>query len=216
MVVTEEPASEAAAGATPGHKAFGIRSAMLAVGGMIVGALVGIAVQTGVESTGLLGPSVGQLLDEQEANFSALDEQLAALRTTASDPEILAGLNAIEGLIERQQALQRSAGSEIGYLTSLVETMRAESLAENGYAGGADFWIGVGESVAVGDERHVLGLTRIERGSIVVNLNGEVSRMAVGNALNFSSEAGDCQVSFRQQSRVSDSKVGFDVNCRNG
>jgi len=40
-----------------------------ALGGMIVGALVGIGVQQGVESTGLLGPGIDELVQEQASNF---------------------------------------------------------------------------------------------------------------------------------------------------
>ena len=47
-----------------------IVTSLVALGGMIVGAFVGIAVQVGVESTGeFSGPSVEALLEEQEANF---------------------------------------------------------------------------------------------------------------------------------------------------
>ena len=41
-----------------------MRTGALALGGMIVGAVVGILVQVGVEATGMLGPSVDALLAE--------------------------------------------------------------------------------------------------------------------------------------------------------
>ena len=40
-----------------------------ALGGMVVGAVVGIVVQVGVEATGMLGPSIDALLDEQDGYF---------------------------------------------------------------------------------------------------------------------------------------------------
>ena len=62
-------------------------AASIALGGMILGSIVGIGVQMGVESTGLLGPSVDALIQEQDANFKNINARLAELQNQSSDPE---------------------------------------------------------------------------------------------------------------------------------
>jgi len=52
---------------------------LTALGGMVVGAIVGIGIQVGVESTGLLGPSVDELIAEQETNFDEVHARLDRL-----------------------------------------------------------------------------------------------------------------------------------------
>ena len=64
--------SVAAAGA--GKKSVFTKARMVAaavgLGGMVLGAIVGVGVQKGVESTGILGPSVDALIAEQQSNFN--------------------------------------------------------------------------------------------------------------------------------------------------
>lgn len=181
----------------------------IALGGMIVGALVGIAVQAAVDSTGLLGPSVEALLEEQEANFSDIHSRLAELKNDASDPAVVQSLADLEKLLARQGELQAKANSELTYLGDQVANLRQASLNERGFAGGADFWLDSGESVAVGDRNNVLGVTRIWGEVVDVNLNGQKSRLKVGDAVT----TPNCTVFFRQGLRDVDGRVGFDVSC---
>lgn len=180
-----------------------------ALGGMIVGAIVGIAVQAAVDSTGILGPSVEALLEEQKANFSDIHSRLADLRNEASDPAIVQSLADLEELLVRQGELQAKASSELTYLGDQVANLRQASLKERGFAGGADFWLNTGESVAVGDRSNVLGVTRILGEVVDVNLNGQKSRLKVGDAVT----TPNCTVFFRQGLRDIDGRVGFDVSC---
>lgn len=180
-----------------------------ALGGMIVGAIVGIAVQAAVDSTGILGPSVEALLEEQKANFSDIHSRLADLRNEASDPAIVQSLADLEELLVRQGELQAKASSELTYLGNQVANLRQASLKERGFAGGADFWLNTGESVAVGDRSNVLGVTRILGEVVDVNLNGQKSRLKVGDAVT----TPNCTVFFRQGLRDIDGRVGFDVSC---
>jgi hypothetical protein len=73
----------------------------MALAAMIVGAIVGIAVQAGVESTGILGPSVEAVLEEQQANFSDINARLGELKSQSSDPAVRESLAGLEKLLAR-------------------------------------------------------------------------------------------------------------------
>ena len=180
-----------------------------ALGGMVVGAIVGIAVQVGVESTGMLGPSVDELLSEQESNFGEIHTRLDTLRQSAGDSEVGDELRALAALIERQDELRKEASSELAYLGGQVASLKDESLSERGFAGGADFWLAPGESVNVGDNRHVIGVVRTWNTAVDVIMNGKKSRLSVGDAVN----TDDCTVFFKQAVKRDDGRVGFDVAC---
>ena len=180
-----------------------------ALGGMVVGAVVGIAVQVGIESTGLLGPSVDELLSEQDSNFSEIHEHLDTLQQSAGDTEIGEELRALAALIERQDELRKDASAELEYLGGQVASLKEESLSERGYAGGADFWLAPGESVNVGDDRHVIGVVRTWNTAVDIVMNGQKSRLSVGDAVSTDS----CTVFFKQAVKRDDGRVGFDVAC---
>lgn len=181
----------------------------LALGGMIVGAFVGIAIQVGVESTGLLGPSVEALLVEQEANFKDMTARLQDIKGRSSDPEVQKSLDELGNLLAKQGELQSQSNSELAFLSGQIANLEQQSLDEKGFAGGADFWLKSGESVSIGDRSHVFGMTR-DWGKVVdVNLNGEKSRMKVGDTASTDS----CTVYFKQGVARPDGRVGFDVNC---
>ncbi len=186
-----------------------ILAGAIALGGMIVGAFVGIAVQVGVESTGILGPSVEAMLEEQEENFSAIDARLSELKSQSSDPAVKQSLAQLEKLLARQAELQSKAGNELAYLGDQLADLRQASLEERGFSGGADFWLSSGESVAVGNRSNVMGVTRVWGEMVDVNLNGKKSRLNVGDAVT----TNDCTVFFRQGRRPEDGRVGFDVSC---
>ena len=176
---------------------------------MVVGAVVGIAVQVGIESTGLLGPSVDELLSEQDSNFSEIHEHLDTLQQSAGDTEIGEELRALAALIERQDELRKDASAELEYLGGQVASLKEESLSERGYAGGADFWLAPGESVNVGDDRHVIGVVRTWNTAVDIVMNGQKSRLSVGDAVSTDS----CTVFFKQAVKRDDGRVGFDVAC---
>jgi hypothetical protein len=92
-----------------------ITAAALAVGGMLVGSLVGLAVQLSVESTGLLGPSVESLIDAQASNFDAINMRLDALKAAAADPEAAGEIAELGALLNRQHELTQRAHDELHY-----------------------------------------------------------------------------------------------------
>lgn len=186
-----------------------IAAGSIALGGMVLGAIVGIAVQAGVESTGILGPSVEALLEEQQANFGDLNARLLELKGQSSDPAVKQGLASLEKLLARQGELQAQANSELVFLGDQVAQMRQASLEERGFSGGADVWLASGESVAVGDRSNVMGVTRIWGEVVDVNLNGQKSSMSVGDVVSTE----NCSVFYRQGRRANDGRAGFDVTC---
>lgn len=211
--MTDEKEADSEPSETPFLTKTRVLAAGIALGGMIVGSFVGIGVQMGVESTGMLGPSVEQLLAEQESNFDEVNAHLADLRNQSSDPEVAKGLNELSSLLARQEQLQQQANAELVYLGTQVAEFKEQALAERGFAGGADLWLKNGESVSVGDARHVFGVTRIHKGVVDVNANGGKSRLSVGDTVDISAEATSCVVFFKQSAPRADGRVGFDVSC---
>ncbi len=184
-------------------------AAGIALGGMILGSFVGIGVQMGVESTGFLGPSVDALIQEQDANFKNMSARLAELQNQSSDPELKKSLSEFGQLLARQGELQSQANTELSYLGTQIASLRETALNEQGYAGGADFWLKTGESVSVGDRMNVFGLVRDWGNVIDINLNGTKKRMDVGDTVQTES----CTVFFKQAIQRADGRVGFDVSC---
>jgi hypothetical protein len=183
----------------------------LALGGMIVGAVVGIVVQVGVESTGLLGPSVESLLAEQDANFDQISAHIDELRGISSDPQVTESLAELDKLLARQVELQNASTKELEYLGGQVASLRDESLNERGFAGGADVWLGVGESISVGDTSHVFGVVRMWANAADVNFNGTKSRLSAGDSARV--DGHNCAVFLKQGRRDEDARAGFDVVC---
>ena len=187
--------------------------ALLALGGMVVGALVGIGVQVGVESTGVLGPSVDSLISEQASNFETVNARLDELRKGASDPDTRKSLAELGKLLERQGELSEHASSELTYLSEQVAMLREQQLTDQGYAGGADFWLKNGESVTIGEHGQVFALLSARSNIADVNNNGERKRMLVGDLLQIGGEEGACKVLYKLATPRDDKRVGFDLQC---
>jgi hypothetical protein len=167
----------------------------------------------GVQSTGLLGPSVEAMLAQQQSNFDEMTARLEALRKMSPDPEISQGLADLGQLLASQGELQRQAGSELAYLGDQIAILKEDSLASKGFAGGADMWLRDGEGVTIGDAQHVFGLVKTWPNRVDVNLNGKKMRMAVGDALPVADETNACMIFFKQAKPRGDGRVGFDLNC---
>ena len=185
----------------------------MGLGGMIVGSLVGIGVQVGVESTGLLGPSVESLIEEQQHNFSEVNAQLDALKKLSSDKETQASLADLGKLLARQDQLAQQANAELAYMSEQLAEMKKQQLAESGYSGGADFWLKSGESVNVGGQQQVFGLLGARSTFADVNLNGNRKRISVGDAVPVQGDGVNCTVFYKQSQPRPDGRVGFDLNC---
>jgi hypothetical protein len=188
-------------------------AAAIGLGGMILGSIVGVGVQEGVKSTGILGPSVDSLIAEQQSNFNDINARLDALKNLPADTEIKAGLNDLGKVLARQDELATQANAEIAYLADQVASMRKQQLAEAGYAGGADFWLKSGESVTVGAENQVFGLLGARAGFADVNLNGTRKRVYVGDTIPVPAEDPACTIFYKQATARPDGRIGFDLTC---
>ena len=210
-----EVKSVAAAGA--GKKSVFTKARMVAVavglGGMVLGGIVGVAVQQGVESTGILGPSVDTLIAEQQSNFNDITARLDELKNLPVDNEVKAGLDELGIVLARQDELARQANAEIAYLNDQVASMRQQQLAETGYSGGADFWLKSGESVTVGPDRQVFGLLGARSTYADINLSGSRQRVSVGDAIPLPGEQSPCTIFYKQATPRADGRIGFDLAC---
>ena len=213
MTESSSAVSTTAANADTPRRKSRLIAAASAIGGMIVGSIVGIAVQVGVESTGILGPGVESLLAEQEANFAGINERLDALQSVSDDPALTVHITELRSLLQRQNELSGQASAELRQLGGEVESLRQQQLGERGFAGGADFWLQDGESVNVGDESQVFGLVRYwgSNRAADVNLSGTRQRMAVGDAMTVPGD--DCTIFYKQGQPRADGRIGFDISC---
>lgn len=184
-----------------------------ALGGMLAGAVVGAAVQEGMQSTGMLGPTVDSLIAAQEQNFTELSGKLDALRGLSADPEVKQTVTELGNLLRRQDGLSRQAQAELRYLSEQVSTLRDQRLAEAGAAGGADHWLAVGESINVGDRSHVFGIETYYRGAVISKLDGVGQRMTVGDIRQIEAGGKTCSVLYKHATPREDQRVGFDVTC---
>ncbi len=189
-----------------------IRSSALGLGGMVLGALVGIAVQEAVASTGMLGPGLDVLIDEQNANFERIQSKLAEL-AAAEDLTTSQALAAeLESLIAEQEELAHRAQDELRGARTEIARLKEEALEATGTAGGANLWLGIGESVTVGAPGNVLGLLRIQHGNDVrVNVSGEVKEVLLGDFVEFPVGESTIRVFYKQAKPRQDGRVGFDV-----
>jgi hypothetical protein len=189
-----------------------IAAAAVGLGGMVLGAIVGVAVQQGVERTGILGPSVDTLIAEQQSNFNDITARLDELKKLPVDNEVKAGLNELGNVLARQDELARQANAEIVYLSDQVASMRQQQLAESGFSGGADFWLKTGESVTVGPDAQVFGLLGARWTYADINLSGARQRVSVGDAIPLS-EQSPCTIFYKQATPRADGRIGFDLTC---
>ncbi|HSD68978.1 MAG TPA: hypothetical protein VLB07_05460 [Woeseiaceae bacterium] len=190
-----------------------VTAAAIGLGGMVLGSIVGIGVQKGVQSTGILGPSVEALIAAQQSNFNDINARLDELKNLPVDKEVKAGLDELGRVLARQDELARQANAEIAYLADQVASMREQQLAESGFSGGADFWLKSGESVTVGPERQVFGLLGARATIADINLSGSRKRVAVGDAIPLPGEQSACTIFYKQATPRADGRIGFDLNC---
>src|SRR5688500_8487354 len=105
-----------------------LRDAGLAVGGMVLGALVGTGVQLVLARTGVLGPDVDSLIAEQQANFSAVNAKLDALGQLSDDPEAQRALNELRRLLEQQSSLAAQTQRQLQLMASEVSASKEREL----------------------------------------------------------------------------------------
>ena len=192
---------------------FRIRDAAVAVGGMVLGALVGTGVQQTLQRTGLLGPGVDSLIAEQQANFTDLKAKLDSLRQVSKDPEAQRALAELSALLQKQSALATQSEQQLRLMANEVASSKDRQLAESGMSGGADFWLKIGESMNLGARDQVFALQGYGNGIVQISLSGEVKRLAVGGVVEFTAGDRACKVFYKQATPRQDGRVGFDLDC---
>jgi len=192
---------------------FKVRDAAKVIGGMVLGTLVGVAVQKALATTGLLGPGVGALIAEQQNKFAEVNSKLDALRQLSTDPQVQQALGELGTLVQQQSALTQQTEQQLKLMTEEMAAGKERELAERGMSGGADFWLKGGESFNLGARDQVFGLQWWNRGVVQVNLSGMVKRLNVGDVIEFAAGDRSCKVFYKQATPRDDSRVGFDLDC---
>jgi hypothetical protein len=192
---------------------FKVRDAATAIGGMVLGTLVGVAVQKGLQTTGLLGPGVDALIVEQQSKFAEVNGKLDALRQLSTDPEVQRALGELGTLLAQQNALTQQTEQQLKLMTDEISASKERELAARGMSGGADFWLKAGESFNLGARDQVFGLQGWNRGVVQVNLSGMAKRLNVGDVIEFAAGDRNCKVFYKQATPRDDGRLGFDLDC---
>jgi len=185
------------------------------LGAVIVGAIIGLAVETGVDSTGVLGPGLEDVLARQADGFALLDSKLDALNKAENLDQAKTLAADISAQVAQQQATAERLGGELRGARAEIERLRTDAIAASGAVGGAGVWLKPGESIAVGHRGNTFTFMSFSySGStdkIEANVNGEKRRMEVGDSAEFTTPEGVFRVVFKLAERRVDGRIGFDV-----
>ncbi|MEZ6241624.1 MAG: hypothetical protein R3B57_01125 [Phycisphaerales bacterium] len=184
--------------------------------GVVVGALIGLAVQAGVQSTGVLGPGIDQLIDKQDSNFAALEAKLDELSKTDDPARAKELAKDIDALVAQQKSYAERAQDELKGARAELDRLKQDALEASGSAGGANLWLKPGESVTIaGKPGNVFAFNNLTyRGrfnDLTVNVSGKTERMIVGGHVDFPADNGSWRVIYKQSEARADGRVGFDV-----
>ena len=214
---TEQVADTATQDAEAKAKKSAMRLKMAALGGalfgMVFGAVVEMFVQGAMESTGYFGPTLDSMMEEQQSNFKSIEEKLAKLRSSGDSGERSQLEKELKSLLKEQQQSSEKLGDELRKSLAQIEALRADALAAQGAAKGADVWLKAGESISVATKQNVFSVVSIDPyRRAVINLNGKKSTLEVGEFVDAPAKDGNWRVFYRQSQRGDDRyQVGFDV-----
>lgn len=186
------------------------------VAAVIVGTLFGLAIEAGVDSTGILGPGVDQLIVEQEAGFANIEAKLEALRKSTDPAESERLAAELERLVSQQRTYGDRAAEELRGARFEIQRLKEDALEAAGAAAGADVWLRPGESITIaGKAGNVFAFNKFSysgsTGDIQVNISGKNGRMQVGDAAEFPGDGGMWKVIFKQSHDRGDGRLGFDI-----
>jgi hypothetical protein len=170
-------------------------------------------VQGALESTGLFGPTLETVMDEQMTNFEEIQAKLNALGATTDEGERETLRQELEALLREQERLTNQTHTEIASNLREIEQLRAQSLEKSGVAAGADVWLSPGQSITVGSRDNVMSLVSVDGYRRArVNLSGKVTVMTAGDFVEAPVGSDVWKVFYKQTARGDDnSAVGFDV-----
>jgi hypothetical protein len=184
-----------------------------ALGGALLGGVVGMGVTAAWDAvTG--ATTLEDVVAQQNASFEAIEASLAQLHGSTS-PELLSGIaNDLRREIGTQQRLAARLQSELANSARELSALRKQLLAsEDGYPGGAEFWLGAGDSIRLAGGADSFAVQQAWSTYADVALSGANQRIQVGAQLPFDAEGRECKVIFRQAARTEDQRAGFDVAC---
>lgn len=180
--------------------------------GMVIGAVVEMFVQGWLESTGWFGPTLDTVIEEQMSNFDAIQKKLAELQLAANDTDRARLSKELEQLLTRQEELTTRTHDEIRIYQQQLDALREQAMAATGVAGGADIWLGAGESVSVGSRDEVFAVNRLYGSYIGATLSGKSSRLAPGEYFETAGDGPTYRVYLKQMPNDASSKrAGFDI-----
>lgn len=184
-----------------------------AVVGMVFGAVVEMFVQGAMESTGWFGPTLESVMNEQVANFDAIQQKLDALNAATNDTERARLRQELDALLQKQKKLTEQTHTELRQSQTEIESLRKEALAEQGSASGADVWLAPGESISVGSRDNVFSLlstSTLLRAN--VNISGKSHTLYPGDFVEAPVQGKVWKVFYKQSGRGDDrSQLGFDI-----
>ena len=194
----------------------GTRLKMIALGaavlGMVLGSVVDRVVQGVLDSSGVFGPGVAQILEEQVANFNALKAKLAELAAGKDPAERERLTRELTVLLAKQEQLAGRTHEELRQYSRAFESLRQKTLATQGVAGGADFHLRPGEAVSVGNRNIVLSLQRVAGDSrAYVNLSGKLQWLSPGDFIEAPAAGGTYRSFNKGASTDEPSRIGFDL-----
>ena len=219
----EGPADQEAKAGDAGNtrgKAAAARRKTLQLAMALLGFVVGCVAGTYGEellvraNPGFFGPDNQQIIEDQQANFAALEEKLAALKRTAGDdPEAAAMIGELDSLIQQQKALAQRKDDMFKATDVANQALKDQMLQERGTTGAVDFWVGLGESVVLREPGTAVSVIKYwsSTDQADVNLSGQKTRMHVGDTLAVPTSQGEYTLVYRQAKRASDGRLGFDL-----
>jgi len=184
-----------------------------AIFGMVFGAVIEMFVQGAMESTGFFGPTLDSVLEQQETNFTSIQAKLAELSTTKDEKERSRIQKELDTLFKSQEKIASSISEELVSSQKQIESLRLDSLATQGAAGGADLWLKAGESISVGTRQNVFSFTGLDAyHRAKINLSGESQVLELGDFVEAPTPNGNWKVFYKQKYKGDDRyQSGFDV-----
>jgi len=184
-----------------------------AIFGMIFGAVIEMFAQGAMESTGFFGPTLDSVLEQQETNFTSIQAKLAELSATKDEKERSRIQKELDTLFKSQEKIANSISEELGSSQNQIESLRLDSLATQGSAGGADLCLKSGESISVGTRQNVFSFTGLDAyHQAKINLSGQAKVLELGSFVEASTPDGNWKVFYKQKYKGEDrNHSGFDV-----
>jgi hypothetical protein len=137
---------------------------------------------------------------------------LTDLRKEASTPEVRKLIDSLKNDIGQHEKFVARNRDDLRRYASEVSAMRDQLRQEKGFSGGADFWIGAGESMRLAGDANVLAVTYAHGNRVDVNVNGDKQILTIGDAVTFVNGSESCKAIVRQKPGQ-DRRAGFDVVC---